>query len=98
MRFKELEWKDIISDGVIISSTCDVKVYGCVIRMEFRISYKKDEDRYYLCSFGQGSIRRLKADVFDSLEGAKSAAYRIYSYEMERIKKAVDCLVVMDND
>lgn len=94
MKFKELEWQDIISDGVVISSTCNVKVYGYVIRMEFRISYNKDEDKYYLCSFGQGSIRRLKPDVFDSLEGAESAAYRIYSHEMERIKKAVDCLVV----
>lgn len=94
MKFKELEWQDIISDGVVISSTCNVKVYGYVIRMEFRISYNKDEDKYYLCSFGQGSIRRLKPDVFDSLEGAKSAAYRIYSHEMERIKKAVDYMVV----
>ena len=79
---------------VVISSTCNVKVYGYVIRMEFRISYNKDEDKYYLCAFGQGSIRRLKPDVFDSLEGAKSAAYRIYSHEMERIKKAVDYMVV----
>ena len=44
MKFKELEWEDIISDGVIISSNCDVKVYGYVIRMEFRISYKQDEE------------------------------------------------------
>lgn len=94
MKFKELEWKDVISDGVIISSTCEVKVYGYVIRMEFRISYKQDEEKYYLCSFGQGSIRRLKPGIFDSLEGAKSAAYRIYSHEMERIKKAVDYMVV----
>ena len=94
MKFKELEWKDIISDGVIISSTCEVKVYGYVIRMEFRISYKRDEEKYYLFSFGQGSIRRLKPGIFDSLEGAKSAAYRIYSHEMERIKKAVDYMVV----
>lgn len=93
MKFKELEWKDIISDGVIISSTCDVKVYGYSIKMEFRISYKQDEEKYYLCSFGQGSIRRLKPDIFDSLEEAKSAAYRIYSNEMERIKRAVDYLV-----
>lgn len=94
MKFKELEWKDVISDGVIISSNCDVKVYGYVIRMEFRISYKEDEEKYYLCSFGQGSIRRLKPDIFDSLDGAKSAAYRIYDHEMERIKKAVDYMVV----
>ena len=94
MKFKELAWKDIVSDGKIIGSNCDVKVYGYVIRMEFRISFKQDEGKYYLCSYGQGSIRRLKPDVFDSLDGAKSAAYRIYSHEMGRIKKAVDDLVI----
>ena len=98
MKFKELEWKDSISDGVIICSNCIVKVYGYSIKMEFRITYKQDEDKYYLYSFGQGSIRRLEPDVFDSLDGAKSAAYRIYSREMERIKKAVDSLVVKDDD
>lgn len=62
--------------------------------MEFRIAYKQDEGKYYLCSFGQGSIRRLKADIFDSLDEAKKAAYRIYCNEMYRLKKAIDSFVV----
>ena len=36
MKFKELEWKDSISDGMIISSNCVVKVYDYAIKMEFR--------------------------------------------------------------
>lgn len=94
MRFKELEWQDSISDGVVIGSSCDVKVYDYAIKIEFRISYKQDEDKYYLCSFGQGGIRRLKPEVFNTLDDAKSVACRIYSNEMERIKKAVDSFVV----
>ncbi len=94
MKFKELEWKDSISDGMIISSNCVVKVYDYAIKMEFRIAYKQDEEKYYLCSFGQGNIRRMKPDIFDSLDEAKSVAYKIYSNEMRRIKKAVDYLVV----
>ena len=41
MNFKELEWEDHVSDGVIISSNCKVKVYGYDIMMEFRIAYEK---------------------------------------------------------
>lgn len=93
MQFKRLEWKDHVSDNMVIGSTCYLKVYDS-IRMEFRIAYKQDEDKYYLCSFGQGSIRRLKADIFDSLEEAKTAAYRIYCNEMCRLKKAMDSFVV----
>ena len=96
MKFKELEWQDSILDGVVIGSSCDVMVYDYFIKMEFRISYKQNEDRYYLCSFGQGSIRRVKPEVFDTLDRAKSAACRIYSNEMERIKKAVNSFVVSD--
>ena len=33
MKFKELEWQDIISDGVVISSTCNVKVNGKVLSL-----------------------------------------------------------------
>ncbi len=92
MRFKELEWKDIKSDGAVVCSHCEMNLCG-VVKIEFRINYEPEEDKYCLYSFGKGSIRRLKPDIFDSLEGAKSAAYRIYSHEMEKIKKAVDCMV-----
>ena len=51
------------------------------------------ENKYYLYSFGKGSIRRLEPERYDSVESAKNAAYRIYSNEMSRIKKAVDYLV-----
>ena len=46
-----------------------------------------------LYSFGKGSLRRLRPERYDSVELAKNMAYRIYSNEMERIKKAVDFLV-----
>jgi len=36
----------------------------------------------------------LQPEKFDSVEIAKNAAYRIYSNEMVRIKKAVDYLVI----
>ena len=49
---------------------------------------------YYLYAFGKGSIRRLQPEKCGSVESAKNVAYRIYSNEMERIKKAVDYLVV----
>ena len=92
MKFKELEWKDIISDGTVVCSHCEMNLCGVVI-IEFRINHEPEGDNYCLYSFGKGSIRRLQPDVFGSLDGAKSAAYRIYSNEMERIKKAVDYLV-----
>lgn len=94
MKFKELEWKDIISDDVIICSHCEINLCG-VIRIEFRINHELKEDKYYLYSFGKGSVRKLEPEMFDSVDGAKDAAYRIYSYEMERIKKAVDYLFLV---
>ena len=30
MQFKELEWRDIISDGVIVCSVCEVKICGWI--------------------------------------------------------------------
>ncbi|RKI52244.1 hypothetical protein D7V86_26010 [bacterium D16-51] len=72
-------------------SHCEINLCG-VVRIEFRINHEPVEGKYLLYCFGKGSVRRLKPDVFDSLDGAKSAAYRIYSHEMERIKKAVDYL------
>ncbi len=96
MQFKELEWKDIISDGVFVCSTCEIKLCGW-IKIEFRINHEPKENKYYLYSFGKGSIRRLQPDIFDSVELAKNAAYRIYSNEMARIKKAIDFLIADDN-
>ena len=95
MQFKDLEWKDVVSDGVTVCSHCEVNICG-VIKMEFRINHEPKEDKYYLYSFGKGSIRRLEPERYDSVELAKNMAYRIYSNEMTRIKKAVDYLVADD--
>lgn len=95
MQFKELEWKDIISDGVTVCSHCEINLCG-VIKIEFRINHEQKEDKYLLYVFGKGSLRRLQPEKYDSVELAKNAAYRIYSNEMARIKKAVDYLVADD--
>ncbi|RKI36301.1 hypothetical protein D7V96_25680 [bacterium D16-59] len=92
MKFKELEWKDIMSDGTVVCSHCEINLCG-VVRIEFRINHEPEEDKYCLYSFGKGSVRRLRPEKYGSIESAKKAAYRIYSNEMERIKKAVDYLV-----
>ena len=92
MQFKDLAWKDIVSDDVIVCSNCRINLYG-VIKMEFNINHEPKENKYILYSFGKGSIRRLQPDTYNSLEEAKSVAYRIYSNEMARIKKAVDFLI-----
>ena len=92
MQFKELEWKDITSDGVFVTAQCNINLCG-VIQMEFRINHEPKEDKYMLYSFGRGSVRRLHLEKHDSIESAKNAAYRIYNHEMVRIKKAVDYLV-----
>jgi hypothetical protein len=93
MRFKDLEWKDVVSDNVIVSSHCETGLCGW-IKIEFKINHEPKEDKYYLYAFGKGSIRRLQPEKCSSVESAKNVAYRIYSNEMERIKKAVDYLVV----
>ncbi len=95
MQFKELEWKDHISDDVIVCSHCETNLCG-VIKIEFSINHEPKENKYYLYSFGKGSIRRLEPERYDSVELAKNMAYRIYSNEMTRIKKAVDYLVADD--
>ena len=95
MQFKELEWKDIISDGVTVCSHCEINLCG-VIKIEFKINHEPKENKYYLYAFGKGSLRRLQSEKHDSVESAKNAAYRIYSNEMARIKKAVDYLVADD--
>lgn len=60
--------------------------------MEFRINHEPKDDKYMLYSFGKGSIRKLEPARYDSVELARNAAYRIYSNEMARIKKAIDYL------
>lgn len=95
MEFKELEWKDIISDNVVVCSHCEINLCGW-IKIEFRINHEPKENKYYLYSFGKGSIRRLEPEKYDSLELAKNAAYGIYSNEMKRIKKSVDYMVAND--
>lgn len=92
MKFKELEWKDIVSDGTVVCSNYRINLCG-IISIEFKINHEPKEDKYYMYVFGKGSLRRLKPEKYDSVESAKNAAYRIYSNEMSRIKKAVDCLV-----
>lgn len=95
MQFKELVWKDHISEDVIVCSHCEINLCGW-IKIEFRINYEPKDDKYMLYSFGKGSIRRLEPEKYDSMELAKNMAYRIYSNEMTRIKKAVDFLVADD--
>lgn len=94
MQFKDLEWKDHISDGVIVCSHCEINLCG-VIRMEFKINHEPEEDKYYLYVFGKGSLRRLQPETCDSVEIAKNVAYRIYSNEMAKIKKAIDYFVTV---
>lgn len=93
MRFKDLEWKDIVSDNVIVSSHCIINLCG-VIKIEFQINYGPKANQYNLYAFGKGSIRRLQPEKCGSVEPAKNVAYKIYSNEVERIKRAVDYLVV----
>lgn len=95
MQFKELEWKDHISDDVIVCSHCEINLCG-VIQMKFTINHDPQDDKYYLYCFGKGRLRRLQPEKYDSVEMAKSMAYKIYSNEMTRIKKAIDFLVADD--
>lgn len=92
MQFKELEWRDIISDGVIVCSVCEVKICGW-IKMEFRINHEPKGNEYLLYSFGKGSIRRTQPESFDTVGEAKTVAYKMYSNEMAKIKKAIDYFV-----
>lgn len=88
-KIKQLKWKDSISDGVIVASHCLVKVYDS-IKIEFSINHEKDENVYYLYSFGKGSVRKLEPDIFATVDEAKVSAYEIYSNEMQRIKRRID--------
>lgn len=97
MRFKELEWEDVISDGIIIASNCHVKIYDSV-NVEFRIVYNKEENQYYLYSFGYGCLRKCRAEVFSKLEDAKTTAFCLYNKEMYRMKKAIDSFIVKEDE
>lgn len=47
MQFKELVWKDITPDGVVVCSHCEINLCG-VIKIEFRINHEPEENKYYL--------------------------------------------------
>lgn len=96
MQFKELGWKDVISEGTVVCSHCEINICGW-INIEFKINHEPKEDKYLLYCFGKDSLRRLQPEKYDSVEMAKSAAYRVYCNEMARIKKAVDYLVAEGN-
>ena len=66
MQFKDLEWKDVVSDNVIVCSHCMINLCG-VIKIEFQINHDPKENKYILYSFGKGSIRRLRPDTYNSL-------------------------------
>ena len=66
MLFKDLEWKDIVSDNVIVSSHCIINLCG-VIKIEFQINHDPKDNQYYLYAFGKGSIRRLQPENVDQL-------------------------------
>lgn len=92
MQFKDLEWEDVVSDGVTVCSHCEINLCGW-IKVEFKINHEPKENKYLLYCFGKGSIRKLQPEKYDSVESAKNTAYKIYNNEMVRIKKAVDYLV-----
>lgn len=49
MLFKDLEWKDVVSDDVTVCSHCEINLCG-VIKMEFRINHEPKEDKVDECS------------------------------------------------
>ena len=89
MQLKQLKWLDNVSDGVVVACHSIVKVYSS-ITIEFQINHCKDENIYYLYSFGKGSIRRLEPDRFNTVDEAKTAAFEIYNNEMQRMKRRID--------
>lgn len=95
MQFKELVWQDTVSDGVLVCSACEIDLCG-VIKMKFYVNHEREDNKYLLYIFGKGSLRRLQPEKYDSVEIAKNMAYKVYSREMARIKKAVDFLVEDD--
>jgi len=71
MRFKDLEWKDVASENVVVSSHCVFNLCG-VIKMEFKINHDPKDNQYYLYAFGKGSIRRLQPEKCGSIESAQN--------------------------
>lgn len=65
-----------------------------MIEITFCINHELEDGKYYLYTYGKGSLRRLKPEKYGSIESAKNAAYMIYSNEMARIKKSVEYLMV----
>lgn len=50
MQFKDLEWKDVVSDGVTVCSHCEINLCGW-IKIEFKINHEPKEDKHMLyCS------------------------------------------------
>ena len=47
MQFKDLEWMDVVSDGVIICSTYELHLCGW-INMKFKINHDPEDDKYIL--------------------------------------------------
>lgn len=78
-----------------VCSHCEINLCG-VVKIEFRVDHEPKENKYLLYTFGKGSLRRLQPEKYDSVELAKNMAYRTYSNEMTRIKKAIDFLVADD--
>ena len=89
MQLKQLKWLDSVSDGVLVASHAIMKIYSS-INIEFQINHSKEENVYYLYSFGKGSVRRLEPDKFNTIDEAKNAAYEIYSNELIRLKRKID--------
>ena len=71
MQFKDLEWKDVTSDNVIVYSHYEINLCG-MVKIEFKINHEPKEDKYYLYVFGKGSIRRLKPERYDNIDLAKN--------------------------
>ena len=67
MEFKELVWKDITSDGVVVCSYCEINLCGW-IKIEFRVNHEPKENKYLLYTFGKGNLRRLQPEKYDSVE------------------------------
>ncbi len=65
MQFKDLEWKDIMSDNVVVCSHCEINLCGW-IKIEFRINHEPKENKYDLYCFGKGSLC-IRATLFQGI-------------------------------